>query len=413
MGHCPKRKTPPPALKKHTNQTPNSNRNPESGRSFVSGIGPVLLLTTIFLLNFSARVIYAPLMPEIEEDLGISHSAAGSLFFMISCGSFLSLVGSGWVAANLTHRKTIILSATILGLALFGTAFANSLETIRLALFVLGLAAGLYLPSGIATLTDLITQRHWGKALAIHELAPNLAFVATPLLAELLLLRFSWREVVLLLGAAAVLVAFLYSRFGRGGRFSGTAPGFAAIRTFMVDPAFWILTLLFGLGISSTLGLFTMLPLYLVNEQGIERNLANSLVALSRVSGLAMAVAGGWATDRFGPRHTLITVMLVTGITTVLIGAASGTLVLVSVFLQPLTAVCFFPAGFAALSRIGPSGTRNMAVSLAVPIGFLIGGGAVPFMIGFMGDSFSFALGISIVGGCIAAGALAAHFLTP
>jgi hypothetical protein len=32
-------------------------------------------------------------------------------------------------------------------------------------------------------------------------------------------------------------------------------------------------------------------------------------------------------------------------------------------------------------------------------------------MIGFMGDSFSFALGISIVGGCIAAGALPAYFL--
>lgn len=398
-------------MKKHAKQTAAGNRNPESGRSFVSGIGPVFLLTIIFLLNFSARVIYAPLMPEIEEDLGISHSAAGSLFFLISCGYFLSLVGSGWIAANLTHRKTIILSATIVGLALCATALADSLATVRLALFVLGLAAGLYLPSGIATLTDLIAQRHWGKALAIHELAPNLAFVAVPLLTELLLLRFSWRAVVLLLGAAAVLIAFLYSRLGRGGEFSGTAPGFAAIKPFMVDPTFWIMALLFGLGISSTLGLFAMLPLYLVNEQGIERNLANSIVAFSRISGLVMAVAGGWATDRFGPRHTLTAVLLATGITTILIGAASGTLAVVFVFLQPLTAVCFFPAGFAALSRIGPPGARNIAVSLAVPFGFLIGGGAVPLMIGFMGDSLTFSLGISIVGGCIAAGALPAYFL--
>jgi MFS transporter, NNP family, nitrate/nitrite transporter len=398
-------------LKKHPNQTTAGNRNPENGRSFVSGIGPVLLLTTIFLLNFSARVVYAPLMPEIEKDLGISHSAAGSLFFLISCGYFLSLVGSGWIAANLTHRKTIILSATIVGLALCATALADSLATVRLTLFALGLAAGLYLPSGIATLTALIAPQHWGKALAIHELAPNLAFVAVPLLAELLLLRFPWRAVVLMLGAAAVLIAFLYSRLGLGGRFRGISPSSAAIRAFTVDPAFWIMTLLFGLGISSTLGLFTMLPLYLVNEHGIERNLANSLVAFSRLSGLAMAVAGGWATDRFGPRYTLTAVLLTTGVTTALIGAASGTFLLVCVFLQPLTAVCFFPAGFAALTRIGPPGARNIAVSLAVPIGFLIGGGVVPLMIGFMGDSFSFALGISIVGGCIAAGALPAYFL--
>ncbi|MDZ7581328.1 MAG: MFS transporter [Deltaproteobacteria bacterium] len=398
-------------MKKHANQTTAGNRNPDNGRSFVSGIGPVLLLTTIFLLNFSARVVYAPLMPEIEKDLGISHSAAGSLFFLISCGYFLSLVGSGWIAANLTHRKTIILSATIVGMALCATALADSLATVRLTLFALGLAAGLYLPSGIATLTALIAPQHWGKALAIHELAPNLAFVAVPLLAELLLLRFPWRAVVLMLGAAAVLIAFLYSRLGLGGRFSGISPSSAAIRAFTVDPAFWIMTLLFGLGISSTLGLFTMLPLYLVNEHGIERNLANSLVAFSRLSGLAMTVAGGWATDRFGPRYTLTVVLLTTGVTTALIGAASGTWLLVCVFLQPLTAVCFFPAGFAALSRIGPPGSRNIAVSLAVPVGFLIGGGAVPMMIGFMGDSFTFALGISIVGGCIAAGALPAYFL--
>jgi len=79
MGPCSKQKTPFPAMKKHANQTTAGHRNPENGRSFVSGIGPVLLLTTIFPLNFSARVIYASLMPEIEKDLRMSHSAAGPL----------------------------------------------------------------------------------------------------------------------------------------------------------------------------------------------------------------------------------------------------------------------------------------------------------------------------------------------
>ncbi|MFZ0243832.1 MAG: MFS transporter [Desulfobacterales bacterium] len=403
--------TPPRILKKHAYQSPNGKRYAESRQSFVSGIGPILLLTTIFLLNFSSRVIFAPLLPVIENDLGIRHGAAGSLFLLISSGYMLSLFGSGWVAAKLTHRRSIILSATIVGLALALIAAADRLATIRLSLFVLGLAAGIYLPSGIATLTDLIEQRHWGKAIAIHELAPNLGFVAAPLLTEALLLRLPWRAVILLVGAAGLLVGVTYARFGRGGEFHGTAPNVASIKSFTARPSFWTMVLLFSLGVSGTLGLFTMLPLYLVTEQGVERQLANSLVAASRLSGLFMAFAGGWAADRFGPRGTMTAVLLITGLMTILVGMVSGTPVLVFVFLQPLAAVCFFPAGFAALSRIAPSGGRNVAVSLTVPLGFLIGGGAVPLMIGFMGDHYSFALGISIVGACTAAGALPAYFL--
>lgn len=398
-------------MKKLVNQTVVNQRNAERGRPLAGSIGPILLLTTIFLLNFSSRVIFAPLMPVVEEDLGIRHGAAGSMFLMISGGYFISLLCSGWIAAKLTHRRCIILSATIVGVALAITATADTLGTIRFCLFVLGLAAGIYLPSGIATLTDLVVQRHWGMAIAIHEMAPNLGFIAAPLLTETLLLRLPWRTIILIVGVAGLLVGFVYARYGRGGDFKGTAPNWAAVKSFAAAPHFWIMVLLFGLGVSSTLGIFTMLPLYLVNEQGIERHLANSLVSFSRLSGLLMALVGGWTADRFGPRLTMTAVLLVTGIMTLLMGTTSGTPAVVFVFLQPLTAVCFFPAGFAALSRIAPPGARNIAVSLTIPIGFLIGGGAVPLMIGFMGDHYSFAIGISILGGCIAAGALPAYFL--
>lgn len=214
-----------------------------------------------------------------------------------------------------------------------------------------------------------------------------------------------------MLGVITMIMSIVYARFGRGGRFYGTAPGLDAIKIFITEPAFWIMALLFGLGISSSLGVYTMLPLYLVADHGIERNLANSLIAVSRVSGLFMALAGGWAADRFGSRITMTAVFFFTGMITVILGIGSGPLVMAALFLQPMAAVCFFPAGFAALARIGPPGARNIAVSLAVPFGFVLGGGAVPWLIGFMGDTVSFAAGILIVGGCITAGAIPAYLL--
>jgi NNP family nitrate/nitrite transporter-like MFS transporter len=379
--------------------------------SFCSQLGPLLFLTSIFFLNFISRIILAPLMPTLEKDMGMSHGGAGSLFLLISSGYFITLLGSGFFSSRLLHRKTIILSATAVGIALLGIALSNSLWGVRIGLLALGMAAGIYLPSGIATLTSLISSRHWGKAIAIHELAPNLSFVAAPLLSEALLLWFSWRGVLALLGGISLLAGIGFARFGTGGEFPGETPGFESFKTLLEKPSFWIMIILFSLGIGGTLGVFTMLPLYLVTERGIDRNWANTLIALSRISGLGMAFVAGWVTDRLGALRTLGSVFLITGITTVLLGILPDSLIVLMVFLQPIVAVCFFPPGFAALSSIGPPRNRNLAISLSIPVAFVLGGGAIPTGIGMMGDAGSFALGISLVGGLILTGVILSRYL--
>ena len=376
-----------------------------------SQLGPLLFLTAIFFLGFLSRIILAPLMPTIEKDLALSHSEAGSLFLFISAGYFVSLVSSGFISSRLMHRRTIMMSAAAVGMALFGTSLCVGLWGVRLGLFTLGLAAGLYLPSGMATLTSIVDSRHWGKAIAIHELAPNLSFVAAPLVAEALLPWFSWRGILAFLGGASLLLAFAFARFRRGGDFPGEAPTFSALKSLFCEPSFLIMIVLFSLAIGASLGIYAMLPLYLTTEQAMDRNLANTLIALSRFSGLVMAFIAGWATDRIGPRLTIWIIFLLTGLSTVFIGVFSGTWLIVIVFLQPTLAVCFFPAGFAALSTIGPESSRNVAVSFTVPLAFLIGGGAIPAGIGIMADAGAFSLGIVLVGILILIGFLLSLFM--
>jgi predicted MFS family arabinose efflux permease len=375
-------------------------------------MGQLLILTSIFFMNFIARIILAPLLPKVEADLGLTHGAAGSLFLLISLGYFIVLLGSGFVAARLTHKRTIVLSSLVLGVALLGTCFGRGLWGMRLGLLALGMGAGLYLPSGMATITSLFSTRHWGKAIAVHELAPNLSFVAAPILSEAVMAVFaSWRMAFLLLGVAALLLAGVYARFGRGGEFCGAMPNLVSFRNIISNPALWVMMILFGLGVSGTLGLYTMLPLYLVSGHAMERRWANTLLALSRITGLAMALVGGWATDRFGAKRVLTAVLLFSGTLTLLLALARTSWVAAPVVLQPLAAVCFFPAGLAALSMVSAAKDRNIAISLTIPVGFVIGGGAVPTLIGFIGDVSSFATGILLVGGLIFSGALLPRFL--
>ena len=158
---------------------------------FRSQLGSLFVLASIFYLNFVARIMMASLMLTIEKELHFSYSDVGSLFLVLSLGYFAGLIGSGFISSRLTHRKTILISITAVGLTLLATSRCNSLWTIWAVIVFLGLFAGLYLASGIATLTALIDKGHWGKALAIHELGPTVSFLTAPLIAEGLLNWFS------------------------------------------------------------------------------------------------------------------------------------------------------------------------------------------------------------------------------
>jgi len=383
----------------------------ENAASLRSQIFPLLLMTGIFFLNFIARIILAPLMPTIEMDLKISHAEAGSLFLLISLGYFTSLMGSGFFSSRFTHRKTIIFSSMFLGITLIAVSFSNTLWEIRIGCIMVGLAAGLYLPSGISALTSLVRSKDWGKAIAIHELAPNSSFLAAPLISEALLVWFTWRNILALLGLASLFVGLAFARFGKGGDFPGELPSPSNVKSLLREPSFWIMIVFFSLGISGTLGIYTMLPLYLVSERGITQNWANYLVALSRISGLGVAFLSGMVTDKLGPKVALGGVFLLAGFLTLLLGIVPGSWVVLIVFLQPIVAVCFFPPGFAALSRIGPPHVRNISVSLTVPFGFLVGGGAIPTVIGLFGDKGNFNLGIALVGIIIMGGFILVRYL--
>lgn len=380
-----------------------------------TGIGaiffPLVLLTGIFFLNFTIRIILAPLMPTLLMDMNATPDQAGSFFFISASGYFISLVLSGFISSRLKHKKTILLAAVAAGVTIIFTALSQNLTTLRLGIFVVGLASGLYFPSGFAMLTASVDHKNLGKAIGIHEMAPNFSFLLAPLICEGLLLWASWRSVLVLTGVASIGFGIAFYAFTTTKDFAGEAPNLRSLRPMVETSSFWFLTLLLSLGITGTLGVYTMLPLYLVQAHGMVQAEANTLIILSRILTLPIPFIIGWFTDRFGVKNTLAAVLFLTGLSTLFTGLFTGVALKVIIFCQPVLAVCFFPPAFAALSQMYSAQKRNIAISFISPIAFLLGGGVNPNIIGVLGDNGYFGAGFMIFGGVILMGSLLPFFL--
>jgi len=378
-------------------------RSASPARSIRASLPTILLLVFVLFFLFTARIIYSPLLLSIEESLGLGHAEAASFFLFITLGYAGMMIFSGFVAAAIGHRNTILLAVLLVILGLIAVSLSSSLWGMRAALILIGIGAGLYFPSGIPSLTALVEDRDEGKALAIHEVGPNLSFVVAPIGAVFALRFFRWQGVTLLLACIGAVAGVLFAIFARGGRFHGKPPHLANARLILRKSSFWIMAGLFALGAGAAVGVFAMTPAYLVTERGMNAELVNTLVGLSRLSSLAIIFVAGYLVDRFGARRVILVIMFSTGLATAAMSLPYRPLLIAAVFLQPILVACFFPAGFTVISRIAPREMHNLTISFISPIGYAVGSGLVPLFLGFLGDRLSFAFGFLIYGALLTA----------
>lgn len=380
--------------------------------SFAGALPPLLFVTSIFLINFLSRTALAPLLPAVEADLGLAHAGAGRLFLLVGGGNALGLLCNGFVSKALNHRRTVALSALAAGLALLCAAAAPHMAVFRLSLFAMGVCLGFYLPSGVATVVSLVSARDWGKAISIHEIAPNLSYALAPLLAEAMLRWFSWRTTLGLLGVLQLAAGLAFVLLRGGTEQRGESPRPEILRRVLARPVFWGLAAAFGLAIGASFGTYAMTTLYLV-ERGLPRAEANTLLTAARAAALVAAFGAGWLVDRLGPRGALRIYFTGAGLTLVAVGLAPAGLLPVAVAVQACFSVFYFPAGFAALSGAFPGELRSVAVSLAVPLGMVGGLGCIPPLLGLCGDAGLFGAGFVLLGLAVCAGLLLLPLFRP
>jgi len=357
----------------------------------------LLLFWCLWFFNFSSRTLLSPLLPVFENDLGISHTLAGSLSFYLSAGYTVSMLNAGWLTARLGSKKSIAVSSAVFLISLLLLRFSDSYASIAAVSFFMGAGTGLYLPSAVPLLTSVFRPETWGRAFAIHETAPTFTFLSIPLLMAFFLRFFDWRDFILIYAGACLIANSAFMIFapssapqrGKGMEFT----------SIFRRKKFWIFTLIWTSASASVMAIFTIMPLLLVNDFGMNAQKANSILGISRMGALIATFMVGFLVDRYGHMRMLFWSLLLTGISTIAI-ASSGYLpfLMAVLILQSAFSMVFFPIGLVAISRMTDPHERSHFTGGVGAASVIVGGGMAPFALGAAGDLGSFQTGILILG---------------
>jgi MFS transporter, NNP family, nitrate/nitrite transporter len=209
----------------------------------------------------------------------------------------------------------------------------------------------------------------------------------------------------------ALLGLWFWFLLGGVGAFPGDPPNRAYAGPVLRTRSFWLMIVLFALGIGAQVGVYTMLPLFLTSDRGMTPGHANTLLGLANIAPVIMVFVAGWLTAKLGEKRMMGLALFLTGVVTVLVGVLTGVALKVCVVLMAGLAVCFFPPAFAALSRIVQPTYRSLATAFATPTGLLIGGGLLPLLLVYVGQAGHFGLGIIVIGALVALGSVLAFAL--
>jgi MFS family permease len=356
-----------------------------------------LIFWSLWYLNFSSRTVISPLLPVIQDELSLSHAVAGSLFLFLSIGYTTAVFLSGFLSYRIGQKRLILSGFVILATALVSLRYVALYPSFAVASFFIGIGSGVYLPCAIPLLTSIFSPGVRGKAIAFHQTAGSLSILTIPLLTALALRFFHWRTLFLILGGACFMAMITFWAF------APNPPTVEQKKTrwsaILRHRDLWIMTMLWALASMAAGGIYNIIPLFLVNEKGMQLEVANSIFGLSRVGGFVVTILIGFALDRYEAKKILFLALITTGLSTMGLAMAQRFwLLMMMLMIQATVCVAFFPVALMALSKLADLHERSMFTGVIIGIAVIIGVGITPVVLGAVADVWNFQIGILVLG---------------
>jgi MFS transporter, AAHS family, 4-hydroxybenzoate transporter len=166
----------------------------------------LICATVLFLDGFDTTAI-GYVAPALAKELNLSRAALGPVF---SAGLFGLMIGAlllGPLADRIGRKKIIIFSTLAFGIGTLLTALANDVGTLFVIRLLTGLGLGGAMPNTIALTSEFSPHRRRATMVMVMFVGFSIGAALGGLLAAALIPQFGWRSVFIVGGAAPLLLA--------------------------------------------------------------------------------------------------------------------------------------------------------------------------------------------------------------
>ena len=170
----------------------------------------VWLLYLSFGLNIAAL---APLVPVIESDLGLSHSAMGRVLGAWQFVFILAAIPCGILLDQLGPRRAMLGGALLMAISAFWRSVATDEISLLLAVGIFGLGGPIISTGAPKVVSAWFESRQRGLAMGIYVTGPGIGAIVGLLLTNAVLLPAldnDWRQVLRLWGGFTLAAAFAW-----------------------------------------------------------------------------------------------------------------------------------------------------------------------------------------------------------
>lgn len=342
------------------------------------------------------RVIFAPILPLLEDEFAITHAQSSSIFIFLAVGYGFSMFFSGVLAGRFGYKKSIATSLLVTSTLFFLVPFVKVFSVLYLFGFVLGLSIGMYLPSAIPLITEYFAEKNWGKSIAIHDSGAAVSIFSAPLIAIFLLHFVTWRGMFVVFAMIFLSSAIIFCLTSDEVKVAHS--GVQTFGNLIRKRSIWIMGILATFASGANLGVYAIVPLYLTKELSLTMEYGNTILAISRLGGIGIAVLAGFLIDRVSLKLVMFLTVLIAGIFTVLLGTVSVSYVGIVLFVQAIVVTGFFPIALVSIAKMFNREMRSMATGIILTLAIVFGVGIMPYFLGLSGDHISFRFGLVILG---------------
>jgi len=266
-----------------------------------------------FFSNWLSRGIIPVVLPSISQEFGLAYKEASLLSAILFFAYAGCQIPSGLVADRYGRKVTMVLcTLSYSGAMLLTGLTASTYGHLLLFHSLIGVGTAFYFVPAIDIISDSFPRGKLGKALGIYFTAPSLGMIAAPLIAAPLTENFGWIApyfVCAFLGfilASMIQLAAKEPHQREKKAFEGRLPSILDVFTDKNINKIAVINFM----TAQVMGLFSLIPLYLVNEQHTTLSFAGLVFAVLQLGSLIGSPLGGVLSDRFSRKAIIIAMLL-------------------------------------------------------------------------------------------------------